>query len=115
MNTPRAIERFVERQLRLLELERQAEIDETVRLARELPEDELERRGVISGYEGSKPRQVLLSEAELPRVLDAIAGGSATDEPDVPIPVAAPAPFGDDDSGGAEDLTMVGPPGPPRT
>jgi ATP-dependent RNA/DNA helicase IGHMBP2 len=47
MNTPRAIERFVERQLRLLELERQAEIDETVRLARELPEDELERRGVM--------------------------------------------------------------------
>jgi S-DNA-T family DNA segregation ATPase FtsK/SpoIIIE len=32
--------------------------------------DMLERRGVISGYEGSKPRQVLISEAELPRVLD---------------------------------------------
>jgi S-DNA-T family DNA segregation ATPase FtsK/SpoIIIE len=31
--------------------------------------DMLERRGVISGYEGSKPRQVLISEAELPRVL----------------------------------------------
>jgi S-DNA-T family DNA segregation ATPase FtsK/SpoIIIE len=29
----------------------------------------LERRGVISGYEGSKPRQVLVSEADLPRVL----------------------------------------------
>jgi S-DNA-T family DNA segregation ATPase FtsK/SpoIIIE len=29
----------------------------------------LERRGVISGYEGSKPRQVLISEADLPRVL----------------------------------------------
>jgi len=31
--------------------------------------DMLERRGVISGYEGSKPRQVLISEAEVPRVL----------------------------------------------
>jgi S-DNA-T family DNA segregation ATPase FtsK/SpoIIIE len=31
--------------------------------------DMLERRGVISGYEGSKPRQVLITEAELPRVL----------------------------------------------
>ncbi len=31
--------------------------------------DMLERRGVISGYEGSKPRQVLVSEADLPRVL----------------------------------------------
>ena len=33
--------------------------------------DMLERRGVISGYEGSKPRQVLVTEADLPR-----AGGS---------------------------------------
>jgi DNA segregation ATPase FtsK/SpoIIIE, S-DNA-T family len=32
--------------------------------------DMLERRGVISGYEGSKPRQVLISEAEVSRVLD---------------------------------------------
>jgi DNA segregation ATPase FtsK/SpoIIIE, S-DNA-T family len=31
--------------------------------------DMLERRGVISGYEGSKPRQVLIGEAEVPRVL----------------------------------------------
>ena len=34
----------------------------------------LERRGVISGYEGSKPRQVLVTEADLPRVLAALAG-----------------------------------------
>ncbi len=33
--------------------------------------DMLERRGVISGYEGSKPRQVLVSESDLPRVLAA--------------------------------------------
>ena len=31
--------------------------------------DMLERRGVISGYEGSKPRRVLVSETELDRVL----------------------------------------------
>jgi S-DNA-T family DNA segregation ATPase FtsK/SpoIIIE len=35
--------------------------------------DMLERRGVISGYEGSKPRQVLITEADLARVV----GGSA--------------------------------------
>ena len=29
----------------------------------------LERRGIISGYEGSKPRRVLVDEAELDRVL----------------------------------------------
>jgi S-DNA-T family DNA segregation ATPase FtsK/SpoIIIE len=31
--------------------------------------DMLERRGVISGYEGSKPRQVLIQPSDLPRVL----------------------------------------------
>jgi S-DNA-T family DNA segregation ATPase FtsK/SpoIIIE len=39
--------------------------------------DMLERRGVISGYEGSKPRQVLITEADLPRVL----GGASRQEP----------------------------------
>ena len=34
--------------------------------------DMLERRGVISGYEGSKPRQVLITEADLPRLLAAL-------------------------------------------
>ncbi len=37
--------------------------------------DMLERRGVISGYEGSKPRQVLITEAEVSRVLDDRGGG----------------------------------------
>src|SRR5207344_454421 len=32
--------------------------------------DMLERRGIISGYEGSKPRQVLVSEGELGRMLE---------------------------------------------
>jgi len=42
--------------------------------------DMLERRGIISGYEGSKPRQVLVTEADVPRILahlaEAEAGGS---------------------------------------
>ena len=40
--------------------------------------DMLERRGVISGYEGSKPRQVLVSEAQLGRVLESLDGSGAT-------------------------------------
>jgi S-DNA-T family DNA segregation ATPase FtsK/SpoIIIE len=35
----------------------------------------MERRGVISGYEGSKARKVLVTEVDLPRVLDALADG----------------------------------------
>ena len=52
--------------------------------------DMLERRGVISGYEGSKPRQVLISEADVPRVLaalddrgDAVAVPDDEDPPDL--------------------------------
>src|SRR4029078_8100124 len=40
--------------------------------------DILERRGIISGYEGSKPRQVLVSAADLPRIL----GKSADTQPE---------------------------------
>jgi S-DNA-T family DNA segregation ATPase FtsK/SpoIIIE len=40
--------------------------------------DMLERRGVISGYEGSKPRQVLITEADLPRVLAALSESAAS-------------------------------------
>jgi S-DNA-T family DNA segregation ATPase FtsK/SpoIIIE len=43
--------------------------------------DMLERRGIISGYEGSKPRQVLVGVSDLPRVLG--SGGApaaASDE-----------------------------------
>jgi DNA segregation ATPase FtsK/SpoIIIE, S-DNA-T family len=48
--------------------------------------DMLERRGIISGYEGSKPRQVLVTEADLPRVLAALEATSeqATDRVSVP-------------------------------
>ncbi len=35
--------------------------------------DMLERRGIISGYEGSKPRQVLISESDVPRILAHLA------------------------------------------
>jgi S-DNA-T family DNA segregation ATPase FtsK/SpoIIIE len=41
--------------------------------------DMLERRGVISGYEGSKPRQVLVGHAELVRVLGGDAAPAAAD------------------------------------
>jgi S-DNA-T family DNA segregation ATPase FtsK/SpoIIIE len=46
--------------------------------------DMLERRGVISGYEGSKPRQVLITAADLPRLLDALeeAGRAIPERPD---------------------------------
>jgi DNA segregation ATPase FtsK/SpoIIIE, S-DNA-T family len=43
--------------------------------------DMMERRGVISGYEGSKARQVLITEADLPRVLEGLS------EPAIGAPV----------------------------
>jgi DNA segregation ATPase FtsK/SpoIIIE, S-DNA-T family len=49
--------------------------------------DMLERRGIISGYEGSKPRQVLVSMADLPRVL----GGGEAPQAAPSEPVGAPA------------------------
>ncbi len=49
--------------------------------------DMLERRGIISGYEGSKPRQVLISEADVPRILSHLA---EADGPGVPPPVRVP-------------------------
>ena len=42
--------------------------------------DMLERRGVISGYEGSKPRQVLVTEADVPRVLAALDPQTVPDD-----------------------------------
>ena len=47
--------------------------------------DMLERRGIISGYEGSKPRQVLITEGDVPRILTALAevekGGRKVPDP----------------------------------
>jgi DNA segregation ATPase FtsK/SpoIIIE, S-DNA-T family len=61
--------------------------------------DMLERRGVISGYEGSKPRQVLVSEGELGRVLGQLEGGADApdggEEPDLEPVADAAAPAGD--------------------
>jgi DNA segregation ATPase FtsK/SpoIIIE, S-DNA-T family len=49
--------------------------------------DMLERRGVISGYEGSKPRQVLITQADLPRVLgDGRAGEESDTDAHSPVP-----------------------------
>ncbi|MFM8527596.1 MAG: DNA translocase FtsK, partial [bacterium] len=41
--------------------------------------DMLERRGIISGYEGSKPRQVLVGAADLPSLLGSGPDSAATD------------------------------------
>ncbi|MEA2157773.1 MAG: segregation ATPase FtsK/SpoIIIE, family [Solirubrobacteraceae bacterium] len=43
--------------------------------------DMLERRGIISGYEGSKPRQVLIAEADVPRILMHLAEGDGAVTP----------------------------------
>ncbi len=60
--------------------------------------DMLERRGVISGYEGSKPRQVLVTESDVERVVAAL--GERADEPpaEVELPESEPV--------GAEDRTL---------
>ncbi len=50
--------------------------------------DMLERRGVISGYEGSKPRQVLVTPQDLPRVLASLAAPADVPQPDVELPDA---------------------------
>ncbi len=46
--------------------------------------DMLERRGVISGYEGSKPRQVLIGEGDVPRVLSMLGGPGGSTPDDAP-------------------------------
>jgi S-DNA-T family DNA segregation ATPase FtsK/SpoIIIE len=53
--------------------------------------DMLERRGIISGYEGSKPRQVLITEADVPRILVHLAEGAPGTPP---APSAAPVSSG---------------------
>jgi S-DNA-T family DNA segregation ATPase FtsK/SpoIIIE len=46
--------------------------------------DMLERRGVISGYEGSKPRQVLITEADVPRIIAHLSESGGSDPVRVP-------------------------------
>ena len=58
--------------------------------------DMLERRGAISGYEGSKPRQVLINEGDIPRLM---AGGAGASRAVVPGGAADDAPpWSDDDA-----------------
>ncbi|MDO8188090.1 DNA translocase FtsK [Conexibacter sp. JD483] len=62
--------------------------------------DMLERRGIISGYEGSKPRQVLITESDVPRILVALAeraGPPPGERPGDQIPLPTPS------SGAADD------------
>jgi len=55
--------------------------------------DMLERRGVISGYEGSKPRQVLIGEGDVPRVLASLnqRASSTSDATEEQVAINAPA------------------------
>jgi S-DNA-T family DNA segregation ATPase FtsK/SpoIIIE len=50
--------------------------------------DMLERRSVISGYEGSKPRQVLIGEGDVPRVLATLGGPEGSVAADESAPLA---------------------------
>ena len=52
--------------------------------------DMLERRGIISGYEGSKPRQVLITEADVPRILAHLAEAEGAGPSASPKPAPAP-------------------------
>jgi DNA segregation ATPase FtsK/SpoIIIE, S-DNA-T family len=54
--------------------------------------DMLERRGIISGYEGSKPRQVLVTEGELSRVLARHGGGAHDDADEAEVAAEQPPP-----------------------
>ena len=54
--------------------------------------DMLERRGIISGYEGSKPRQVLVTEGDLPRVLASLAERTGGDGGEDTLVAPGPAP-----------------------
>ncbi len=61
--------------------------------------DMLERRGIISGYEGSKPRQVLIGEADVPRILAHLAEGD-------PSARAAPTAHGEAPSAAGDPVTL---------
>jgi S-DNA-T family DNA segregation ATPase FtsK/SpoIIIE len=70
--------------------------------------DMLERRGIISGYEGSKPRQVLISEADVPRILAHLAeadssGGGAASRSTPEVEQAPEAPDAELDEPGDSD------------
>ncbi|WP_022928765.1 DNA translocase FtsK [Patulibacter americanus] len=63
--------------------------------------DMMERRGIVSGFEGSKARQVLVNPMDLPRILAALRGTTATEgveDPDAGEPDGPHAPPTDDAS-----------------
>jgi S-DNA-T family DNA segregation ATPase FtsK/SpoIIIE len=66
--------------------------------------DMLERRGIISGYEGSKPRQVLISESDVPRILSHLAEADSG-APRVPDKVGAVPSLDDGGDAVGEDLS----------
>ncbi|MBV9817339.1 MAG: DUF87 domain-containing protein [Solirubrobacterales bacterium] len=72
--------------------------------------DMLERRGIISGYEGSKPRQVLIAEADLPRILSHLAEASGAG----PAPPPVPGPVDDPPGGTGDPAAGIGDPTPGR-
>jgi S-DNA-T family DNA segregation ATPase FtsK/SpoIIIE len=49
--------------------------------------DMLERRGVISGYEGSKPRQVLVTQADMGRLVGGTAGQPEAADTETPTAI----------------------------
>ncbi|MCW3010244.1 MAG: cell division FtsK/SpoIIIE, partial [Solirubrobacterales bacterium] len=71
--------------------------------------DMLERRGVISGYEGSKPRQVLVNPHDLPRVLASLAQPAGAVAEDATADVVLP---GEDDVTRILDATPLSDEGP---
>jgi S-DNA-T family DNA segregation ATPase FtsK/SpoIIIE len=78
--------------------------------------DMLERRGIISGYEGSKPRQVLIGEADVPRILTHLAeaerGSSAASAGGATRPETAAA-DAEETADGHLDAPAADPPAPP--
>jgi S-DNA-T family DNA segregation ATPase FtsK/SpoIIIE len=58
--------------------------------------DMLERRGIISGYEGSKPRTVLIAEADVPRILSHLAEAAGGPTVDPPGPTTSSSPVVED-------------------
>jgi DNA segregation ATPase FtsK/SpoIIIE, S-DNA-T family len=70
--------------------------------------DMLERRGIISGYEGSKPRQVLITEADVPRILVALSERPGAQQP-AAVPAVEPEPLPDPvvpEPGAADDAAI---------
>jgi DNA segregation ATPase FtsK/SpoIIIE, S-DNA-T family len=62
--------------------------------------DVMEQMGIISGYDGSKARSVLISEAEVPQALARLSGDAEPEQAPVDIRPA-------DDAGAGEDGVLA--------